>query len=72
MQSAVASLVVLLAAQVMQVGQIVIHHLVVVLVVARCKDDALLRVELDTAIGALGNNCRRHAGGTSAHDYNVV
>ena len=56
MQSAAACFVVLLAAQVMQVGQIVIHHLVVVLVVARCKDDALLRVELDTAIG----------------DYNVV
>ena len=53
---AVASLVVLLAAQVMQVGQIVVHHLVVVLVIARGKNNALLRVELDVAIGALGDN----------------
>ena len=72
MQSAAASLVVLLATQVMQVGQIVIHHLVVVLVVARGKNNALLGIELDVAISALGRNCRRHAGGTSAHDYNVV
>lgn len=26
----------------------------------------------DGCAGFLGRNCRRHAGGTSAHDYNVV
>ena len=56
--NAVASFVVLLATQIMQIGQIVIHHLVVVLVIARGKDNALLGIELDIAIGALGDNAR--------------
>ena len=65
--NAVASLVVLLAAQVMQVGQIVIHHLVVVLVIARGKNNALLGIELDVAISALGDNARDAAVGI-AHE----
>ena len=54
----VAGLVRLLAAEVLQVRKIVVHHLIVVLVIAGSQDNALFRVELDVSLGALGDNAR--------------
>jgi len=58
---AVAGLVGLLAAHVLQIRDVVVHHLVVVLIVAGREHDALLAVELDVALFALGDDARNAA-----------
>ena len=54
----VAGLVRLLAAEMLQIRKIVVHHLVVVLVIAGSQGNALFRVELNVALGTLGDNAR--------------
>ena len=63
---AIAGLVHLLATEILQVGQVVGHHIVVVLVVARGQDDALGGIELHVAVGGFRNDTG-HAG-SIAHE----